>query len=366
MNDLMQTQKYKQQAWNLDELFPGLNSPEIETALANVEKIITELLHYQSQLNPDLAAESFAAIMQHIEDLHAQFSRLSGYAYLVFAEDTQNQDAQNFLSQIRQVVAENQNRTLFFELWWKGLDEENVERLLADSGDYRYWLETLRRESPYTLSEAEERIINLKNVNGRQAITQLYSSITNRYSFDLNIDGESQSMTRGELTTYFFSTDRMLRAAAHAELYRVYESDASVLGQIYQTIVRDWHSEYLDLRHHTSAIAVRNLANDIPDEIVSTLLAVVKDNATIFQDYFKLKARWLGLEKLARYDLYAPINTKEITFPYAEAVAVVLESFYKFDPNIALMAQRIFDENHIDSEVRPGKDSGAFCATRFP
>lgn len=366
MNELTPIKEFKQQTWQLNELYPQIKSAEIEAELAQVEAIVSDLNSYQPLLNPDIKPEDFLKALHNVNDLSYQLSRLNGYAYLVFAQDTQDQEAQNFLSKVRQVIAESQNRTLFFELWWKELDEQNVARLLAVSGDYRYWLETLRRESPYTLSELEERIVNLKNVNGRDALVQLYTSITNRYSFELEVAGETKSMTRGELTTYFFSTEASLRAAAHKELYRVYEKDVPVLGQLYQTLVRDWRSEHLDLRHYTTPIAVRNLANDIPDEVVTTLLDVVKANTSLFQDYFRLKARWLGLEKLSRFDLYAPVTAKEMTFPYQEAVGTVLQSFQEFDPKIAQLALRVFEENHIDSEVRPGKDSGAFCATITP
>jgi oligoendopeptidase F len=83
---------------------------------------------------------------------------------------------------------------------------------------------------------------------------------------------------------------------------------APILGQMYQTLVRDWRNENVTLRKFSSPIAVRNLANDIPDEVVDTLLDVARKNAGIFQRYFKLKARWLGMEKLRRYDIYAPVS----------------------------------------------------------
>ncbi len=84
-----------------------------------------------------------------------------------------------------------------------------------------------------------------------------------------------------------------LRAAAYQELFRVYEDDLPILGQIYQALVSDWHSENVDLRGFTCPISVRNLGNNIPDEVVSTLLDVAEKNAPLFQEYFRLKqAGW--------------------------------------------------------------------------
>jgi oligoendopeptidase F len=267
---------------------------------------------------------------------------------------------------MRQVSAQSQNRTLFFELWWKNTAEEVARRLLAAAGDYRYWLESLRRQKPHTLNETEEQIINLKNVNGRAAFEQLYMSITNGYSLKLSVKGEVKTLTLGELFSYFGSPDANLRTAAYQELYRVYQKDALILGQIFQTMVHDWYSENLHLRHFSAPIAVRNLKNDIPNEVVNTLLEVIQANAPLFQRYFRLKAKWLGGKVLPRYDIYAPIGETTFTYPFNEAVDLVLSSFQTFEPQMAELAQRVFSDNHIDSEVRPGKDSGAFSTSIAP
>src|SRR5690606_6778194 len=145
-----------------------------------------------------------------------------------------------------------------------------------------------------------------------------------------------------------------------------YGQDELILGQIYQFLMRDWRSEYVDLRQYGSPIAVRNLANEIPDEVVETLLKVCQANAPLFHRYFRLKARWLGMEKLRRYDLYAPVAKTDKEYSYDESVQLVLRSFREFDPNTADLAQRVFDERHLDGEVRKGKMSGAFCATVTP
>jgi oligoendopeptidase F len=132
---------------------------------------------------------------------------------------------------MQQKAAEMDNRTMFFKLWWKGLEADDADRLLKASDDYRYWLESLRLQKPYTLTEPEEKIVNLKDVNGSAALVNLYSTITNRYSFKLEIDGEVKEMTREELSANYFSPDPDIRARAYQELYRVYGEDAPILGQ---------------------------------------------------------------------------------------------------------------------------------------
>lgn len=357
---------YEQMRWDLSDLFPELGAPEIEDSLKELDEQVGEFETYRSKLVDDIDEELLLKILQSYEGIVRRLNRLGGYGVLKFSEDTQDQKAQTFRAQMQKQSADIDNRTMFFKLWWKDLSDKPAGRLLDASGDYRYWLEALRLQKPYTLSEPEEKIINIKDVNGPSAMVNLYTTITNRYSFVLELDGEKKELNREELTSYYRSTTPELRAGAYQELYRVYQQDTPVLGMIYQYIVRDWRSESLDLRGYSSPISVRNLANDIPDSIVDTLLEVARQNAPVFHRFFALKARWLGIERIRRYDLYAPIARTEKTYEYQDAVGMVLDSFHAFDPRVADLARKVFEENHYDGEVRKGKRSGAFCSTVEP
>lgn len=357
---------YEQEAWSLNDLFLGLDDPAISAAARNLQEQAAAFAELRAELGPDLSPERFAEILQMYEAMVRKATRLIGFARLSFAANTQDQQAQGLVASMQQLMATTMNQTMFFELWWKELDDDAAERLQAGAEGFHYWLEALRNERPYTLTEPEEKIINLKNVNGVEALETLYDAITNRYTFKLEVDGIEQELTRGELQVHYRSPDPALREAAYQELYRVYGADTPILGQIYQYRVRDWRSEKLDLRKYESPIAVRNRHNDIPDEVVETLLEVAKQNVSLFHRYFRLKAYWLGMEKLRRYDIYAPVVQGRKSYGYDEAAQLVLESFRKFEPRVADLAQRVFDERHLDGEVRKGKMSGAFCSTIAP
>jgi oligoendopeptidase F len=158
-----------------------------------------------------------------------------------------------------------------------------------------------------------------------------------------------------------YGPDPDVRARAYQELYKVYGDDGAILGQIYQNIVRDYHNENVGFRSFEDTISVRNLINDVPNEVVDTLLEVSEKNSVLFHRFFKLKAKWLKVDKLRRYDIYAPVGaSSEKEYEFGKAAQMVLESFEEFDTQIAEMAQRVLDEEHIDSEVRKGKMGGAF------
>jgi oligoendopeptidase F len=363
---------YTQTGWSLKDLAPAgadIRAAEetgIEPIFTEIDQAVTGFEAVRPQLKPDLPSADFLVMVSDLEKIQRQLNRLYSYAELLFSQNTQDQEAQTLLARVEQFAAELANRTLFFELWWKDLDDANAQRLIVSSGDYRYWLEELRHFKPHTLTEPEEKIVNLKNVTGASALNMLYASLTNRYTFQLEVNGEQKTLTRGELMTYVRQPDPDLRARAYQELYRVYGNDGSILGQIYQNLVRDWRNEQMTLRHFESPIAARNLVNDIPDGVVDTLLDVSRQNAGLFQRYFRFKARQLGLPRLRRYDIYAPLAKSEKHYSFNDATALVFDSFREFDPAFAEMAERVFAQNHLDSEVRPGKRSGAFCLTAVP
>jgi oligoendopeptidase F len=362
----MSTQTFEQTRWSLADLLPATEGPELDQILAELEEAVAQMEASREKLSPDMSEAEFLGIMALVERLNVSGSRLGAYGALWHTEDTQDQGALAFRGRMETLLTEVQNRTLFFTLWWKGLDDEPVARLQAASGDNAYYLDSLRRFKPHTLSEPEEQIINLKDLNGVRALVTIYDMLTNAFAFNVEINGEVKELTRAELTVYVRDPRPEVRAAVYQELYRVYSEQGVVLGQIYQHLVRDWAGENLSLRHFESPISVRNLRNDIPDPVVDTLLEVCRENAALFQRYFELKAGWLGLDKLRRYDIYAPLSTSDKTYDFDEAVSMVLDSLGDFSPELAEQARRVFVDNHLDSEIRPRKDSGAFCASVLP
>jgi oligoendopeptidase F len=357
---------YTQKRWSLADLYPATDGSQMKKDFKELDKQVAVFEKFRPMLKPSISQADFMAIIQSLEKIYQMGSCLSGYAELLFTEDTQNQVALTLVARTQQTLSELENRTLFFGLWWKEQSDATAAKLMKNSGDYRYWLEEMRHFKPHTLSEPEEKIINTKNVTGNNALVTLYNSITNRYMFKVKVDGVEKEMTRGELMMYVRESDPELRAAAYQELYRVYGGDGPILGQMYQTLVRDWRNENVEMRHFTSPISARNLGNDLPDAVIETLLKVAEKNTDVFQRFFKLKAKLLGMKKLRRYDVYAPIAKSDKHFDYDKATEKVFASFREFDPNFETMAKRVFDDNHLDSEVRKGKQSGAFCATIGP
>ncbi len=361
--------EYDLSAWDLSELLPEPTEGMISERLTALEQTVQAFVARRAALDAEMAPSLLVEMMQQYETLIEQIYKVAAYGSLWFSADTQSSAALTYRNRIQQVMTDVQNRTLFFDLWWKTLDDDEAAALLPSDEqfpDYRFYLADLRRTKPFTLDEKSEQLINTKDATGMNAVMTLYSMLTNRLEFKLEVDGETKTLTRDALMSYAQSHNAEWRAAAYQELYRVYGDEAKILAQIYVNRVRDWYNENVELRHYNSPIAVRNIANDIPDAAVEALLEASRENVGMFQRYFRLKAGWLGVEKLRRYDIYAPLAASDRKFAYNDAVKLVLETFQNFHPTIANHAQRVFDQDHIDSEVRKGKRGGAFCSTVLP
>ncbi len=338
----------------------------LEHHLSELGAQVDQIEAARTKLTPGISATDFQSILQLSESIARGSSRLGAYAYLWFSEDTKDAKARSFKTHVEERLTALQNRLLFFELWWQSVDEVNAARLMAESGDHRYHLETIRRYTPHTLSEPEEKIINVKNVTGRSAVNTLYDVVTNAFTFTVREGGRNKTVNREGLMAYVRSPKASVRQGAYQELYRVFSAQRDLLGEIYKTLVNDWKSENLGLRHFTSPIATRNLGNDVPDLAVDVLLSVCAKNAEIFQRYFKLKARICRIKEMSRYHLYAPHRTEAKNYKYPEAVKMVLDAYRGFSPRLADLAQQVFTDGHIDAPTRPGKLGGAYCYSVVP
>ncbi len=354
--------------WNLADVLPAKSGRLFQSEV--VERLEAMLVEFEA-IRPQLAAQisptRFAEILEEYEKIAKLRARLSAYAYMYFSEDTQSQEARSFKSRAEETEADAANRTLFFELWWKALDEAKTAQLLAHSEKYGYFLRRLIQTKPYTLSEPVEQAINLKDVTGRSALLQIYHQIRDSFVYEVEIQGKIQKMTEESMRDLFHSPKREERRAAYSSMLGKFAQNSDVLGEIYKALARDWRNEGLKLRKYVSPIAVRNVANDVPDEAVEALLDSCKSNATLFHRFFKVKSRILQIHDYTRFDVYAPLQSvDEKSFTWEQGMNLVLQTFESFDPDFASLARNLFSQDHFDWQPRAGKLGGAYCMSVTP
>ncbi len=351
--------------WDLSDLVkrPPI---DVERSLVELGKLVGQVESTRPHLQATMASPDFLAILKLTETIAESSNRLGAFAYLWFSENTKDAKSRSFKTRVEERLTALNNRLLFFDLWWQGVDTLNAERLMADAGNLRYHLETIRRYKSHTLSEAEEKIINVKNVTGRSAVNTLYDVVTNGFTFTMTVGGKRRSVNREQLMSHVRSPQASIRQAAYQELYRVFSAQRDLIGEMYRTLVSDWKSENVELRAFSSPIATRNLGNDVPNQAVDVLLATCAKNAEIFQTYFKLKAKVCKITSMSRYHIYAPHRSETKKYRYADAVTMVLEAYRNFSPQLADRAEEVFRARHIDAPTRPGKLGGAYCYSVAP
>ncbi|MEM3143384.1 MAG: M3 family oligoendopeptidase [Candidatus Nitrosotenuis sp.] len=355
--------------WDLSELVVDHKSHQFTKRIEVLQRKVDGFGSIKDTLSPAISADEFFKIIKDIEQISEEASVLGGYASLLYSADTQSDEATSLLTKMSRLGSEIENKMLFFDLWWKRtVDENNAQRLINKAGNLSEYLRHKRILAKYSLSEPEEKIINTLDVTGPTALVKLYDKITNAFEYVVIINGKKKKMTREQLTTLVRSTSANTRKIAYKALLSKYQQNKGVLGEIYQNLTLNWKDEGIALRGYSTPISVRNIANDVDDKTIDSLLEVCKENTPLFHRFFAYKAKMLGLKKLRRYDLYAP-NTKKIkekNYSYEKAVRMVLDSLGKFSPTLAEYAEKVFAENHVDSEIRVGKRDGAFCSTITP
>jgi oligoendopeptidase F len=362
--------------WNLADLVADPSGEEFRRLLDSIESELVQFEARRQTLTPEISTAEFESLIHSVESISEKVSIASGFAHLQYYADTSSSEASALVTKIEKMASSVGNRMLFFDLWFKkAIDDANANRLVNSVAPvYREYLRHKRVVARYALSEPEEKIINTLEVTGTRALVKIYDKMTSSFEFSMKLKRGRKTVlkhfdSRERLVTLVRSPDYATREAAYRALFEVYTKNSGVLGEIYQNVVIQWRDEAVSMRGYQSPISVRNIANNLDDTTVRSLLAACRKNSVIFQEYFREKARMLGLRKLRRYDLYAPVTTRQVAsskFSYGKAISKVLDTFGDFDPQFRAMAQRVFDERHVDSEIRKAKRGGAFCYTVSP
>jgi oligoendopeptidase F len=372
----MQYSNLKVGSWDLTDLVKDPSNDEFKRFLDSIEMEVRQIEERRKELRSDIFVGKFEEIIHLIENLSEKVNIAIGYAHLRYYANTSSNEAAAFVTKMEKMTSDISNRLLFFDLWFKkDIDENNAQRLIHSvSPVYREYLRHKRLLAKHSLTEPEEKVINTMNVTGLKALVKIYDKMTSDFTFTMTIKRGKKVVTKTctnkeKLLSLVRSPKVEEREAAYKALWEVYKKNSGVLGEIYQNIVIRWRDEGISMRGYKSPISVRNIANDLDDETVEALLAVCRRNAVVFQNYFIEKAKMIGMKRLHRYDLYAPLSLKlsdQKRFAYGKAVDIVLKTFDDFDLRFRDFATRVFYEQHVDSAIRKGKRGGAFCYTVSP
>jgi oligoendopeptidase F len=365
-------------AWDLEPLVEGDGPDGVErrlnSALASAQAFAERYAGRLSELDSGALRDA----MRELATIYDLVGRAGTYAALRFSTDTADPAIGALLQASQERGTAIETTLLFFDLEWAALDDARAEELLAGDGleFCAHHLRNVRRYREHLLTEPEEKILAEKSLTGAGAWTRLFEELTSAIEVNLPLphgeagEGESAS-DRGEKVALDIALSRLSlpdREARRSTALAVSEALAPGLRTrafLFNTLLAD---KGIDdrLRSYPSWLAARNLANEASDESVQALIEAVRGRYEIPRRWYRLKARLLGVDRLADYDRMASVSEDEVSFPFARAREIVLDCYSSFSPELGGVAERFFDERRIDAPVRPAKRGGAFCASGVP
>jgi oligoendopeptidase F len=352
-------------AWDLEPLARGQGEAGVRALLEEASARAEAFAAAHAGRVAELDADRLRAAMGELATLHELVGRAGSYASLRFAVDTADPAFGALLQLVQERGTAIQTMVLFFELEWAALDDERAEALLADPGlaFCAHHLRSERRYRPYLLSEPEERILNEKAISARGAWTRLFAELMS--SLQVTLPDRAEPASLEQALARLSGPDRDVRRAAGEAVTEALKPGLRTRASIFNTLL---HDKAVDdrLRSYPHWLAARNLANEASDESVEALVGAVRTRYDIPQRWYRLKARLLGIERLADYDRAATVATADERFAWPDARALVLDAYGSFSPELGALAQRFFEERWIDAPVRPGKRGGAFCSYTVP
>ena len=353
--------------WDLGELYSGPADPRIDADLADAKHRAQQFADRYRGRVAGLKGAELADVLAEYEALSELLYRPSFYANLLFAAATQDQKAQQLVGHTREAATQTANSLIFFELELIALDDGQFSGVMSvpQMAPYAHYLEVLRRFKSHTLSEKEEQILNQKNLTGRSAFEQLYDELCGSLRFNVRIEGEERELTDSEVMALLRDPSRELREHALSVFLETHGRQALVITSVFNNAFLD-HKLDCDLRHYDDIVMPTHLSNDIAPETVEAMMQAVERHYGLAQEYFRLKAQLIGVDKLKTSDLYAPVAASTEKIPFDEARSLILTAFGKFSGRFSGMADEFFTRRWIDAEVRAGKRGGAFCAALTP
>ena len=347
--------------WNLADLYPAPDAPELAKDMGGLEKACASFAaDYEGKL-ASLDAAGLLTAIQRYEKIDIAAGRVMSYAGLRYYQLTIDSDRAKFMSDCQDKVTNFTTPLVFYGLEFNRLDDDHLATLYAQNADlarYKPVLDRMRAMKPYQLSDELEKFLHDQSTVGASAWNKLFDETIAGLSFtvdgeELNIEGTLNLLTE---------QNRDDREKASRELARVFGDNVKLFARVHNTLAKEKDIEDR-WRGFPTPQTARHLSNDVEPEVVEALRnAVVAAYPRLSHRYYRLKAKWLGLDKMEVWDRNAPLPmVADRIVSWDEAERTVMEAYAGFDPRMAELAAPFFSEGWIDAGIKPGKAPGAFA-----
>jgi len=355
--------------WDLSDLYASPEAPEVARDL---EKGAADAKALKADWQGKLAAAAkdgteLAKAVRAYESLSDLLGKLGSYAGLLYAANQSDPTRAKFYGDVSEKLTAISSDLLFFELELNKIDDQALDAALKhpDIARYKPWFDDLRKEKPYQLDEKLEQLFHEKGQTARGAWNRLFNETMSGLRFA--VAGQPEPLTLEPTLNLMSDVDPKKRQAGAEALAKVFKDNVRLFTLITNTLAKD--KEISDRWRGFKDVAdSRHLANRVEAPVVDALVSSVRAAyPRLSHRYYAMKAKWLGMDRLAHWDRNAPLPEKpDRIIPWTQAQEMVLSAYAGFAPEMASIAKPFFDKRWIDAPVRPGKAPGAFSASTVP
>src|SRR5688500_11572827 len=346
-------------AWDLEPLVDGEGPAGVDRQLDEADQRATAFAERYAGKLAERDGPGLEEAMRELAALSEIVGKAGSYAHLDFSVDTTDPKRGALIAKVTERGTAIETKLVFFELEWAALPDERADELLEHPGleFARHHLRTARRYRPHLLSEAEEKLMAEKGQTGSAAWARLFSELM----AGVKVDDQPLEVALSRL----MAPDREVRRQTAEQVTAALEPGLRTRAFIVNTLALD---KAVDdrLRSYPSWISARNLSNEASDESVEALVQAVQGRYELARRWYRVKAKLLGIDRLADYDRMAALSADDTRIGWSEARDMVQETCSSFSSELGDVVRSFFTESWIDAPIRDGKRGGAFCAYTVP
>jgi len=356
--------------WDMSNVYPSLASKEYEAAVSSYKKQVASLeKFFERNLSPLGARTPVRDMAPLVGDALGRINRiltLSGtivpFIHAYVSTDSRDQAAMRALSELEQASLPMDKLMVRFRSWLGRLGPRLEKITAADeiAAAHAFMLREAAEQSRYQMSDEMEALAAEMSLSGGNAFQKLQGTVTSQLSVDFELDGSMQKLPMPALINLRSHPDEKTRRRAYDAENIVWDSAKETLAACLNGVKGEVNT--LDKRRGRKD-ALHAALDDarIDRKTLDAMLGAMEASFPIFRNYFRSKASKIGKEKLAWWDVFAPLGRADKVYSFEDARDFILDNFGKFSPDLQSFARRAFEHGWIDAEQREGKRGGAFC-----
>ena len=356
--------------WDMTNVYPSLESKEFKNAVKEYSGLLDKFERfYKSKLTKASAKtkskELGALLGKAVDQFNAIYElggTLGAYIEAFVTTDSRDKTANRLLSELEQVQVRQRNLGTQFSAWvgtlGKKLDEAVITNPSAKA--HAFGLKETRDQAKYLMSEAEEMLAAEMSLSGGNAFGKLQGTVTSQLSVDFELDGKLQKLPMPALINLRSHPDEATRHRAYDAENQAWEGVKETLAATLNGVKGESNILWKKRGRKDALHAAIDFAR-MDRKTLDAMMGAMKDSFPMFRKYYKHKAKKLGKEKLAWWDIFAPLGKTDKVYSYDEARDFILKHFGEFSSDLRGMTATAFKNNWIDAEQRDGKRGGAFC-----